>query len=150
MSSVIVIQEDGKILVSANKFADLNVSLIVMLRYNSNGSLDTTFDHDGMLNTNIGFGGIPWTPSNITMVQTIKNNFIRQREIGNDAYNLLVRYNANGSIDSTFGVDGYVVSAVREIGYREIFALNLQRDGKILKLWAKNCRYYWFFFNYSL
>ncbi|MBL0237578.1 MAG: hypothetical protein IPQ02_13450 [Saprospiraceae bacterium] len=56
-------------MVAANKFADLNVSLIVMLRYNSNGSLDTTFDHDGMLNTNIGFAGIPWTPSNITMVQ---------------------------------------------------------------------------------
>lgn len=130
----IVIQEDGKILVAANKFADLNVSLIVMLRYNSNGSLDTTFDHDGMLNTNIGFGGIPWTPSNITMVQNDqKIILLGKREIGNDAYNLLVRYHANGSIDSTFGVDGYVVSAVRETGYRENFyALNLQRDGKIL------------------
>lgn len=50
------LQTDGKILVAGETYSSrTNVDLdVVLLRYNSNGSLDTTFDGDGIVTTDLG------------------------------------------------------------------------------------------------
>ncbi|MGB9600269.1 MAG: hypothetical protein ACP5QK_07140 [Myxococcota bacterium] len=48
---------------------------------------------------------------------------------GKDVYFALVRYNADGSIDNTFGNGGIVVSKIGDIN--QIYSLALQPEGKI-------------------
>src|SRR5687768_10026328 len=49
------IQSDGKILVAGSSRSDLNPGLVIV-RYNKNGSLDSSFSQDGFqFNSNMGF-----------------------------------------------------------------------------------------------
>lgn len=49
---------------------------------------------------------------------------------GSKAYFTLVRYNPDGSIDSSFGKSGIVVTEIKD--FSQIFTLSLQNNGKIL------------------
>ncbi|MFN6475925.1 DUF4347 domain-containing protein, partial [Nostoc sp. DedQUE07] len=90
----IVIQDDGKILVagvSNNNFA--------VVRYNSNGSLDTNFDSDGKVTTDFGNTDIAYSialqdDGKILVAGASSSNFA------------VVRYNSNGSLDTSFGTAG--------------------------------------------
>ena len=55
MVSIITVQADGKILVAGFSHNGSNDDF-ALVRYNSDGSLDTTFDGDGMVTTAIGPG----------------------------------------------------------------------------------------------
>ena len=124
----LAIQADGKIVVagvarnSNNDFA--------LARYNTNGSLDVTFDGDGLVTTAIGTSG---DEANSIVIQTDGKIVIAGSSfIGGITWDFsLARYNADGSLDITFDVDGKLTTA---IGTSDDFAYSiaLQTDGKIV------------------
>lgn len=118
------IQNDGKIIVagsSGNSFA--------LARYNSNGSLDTSFDGDGKTTVNFGtnedYGQSVVVQNDgkiiIAGITTI---------IGINTDFALARFNTNGTLDNTFGIGGKVTTSVG--AEDQVAQVALQSDGKII------------------
>ncbi len=115
----IVIGPDGKIVVAGQDNQDFAVA-----RYNPNGSLDTSFDSDGRVTTAFPFrndvvhGVALQADGKIVVAGESSTDFA------------LARYNANGSLDASFGSGGTVLS---DFGVVDIATgLVLQSDGKIV------------------
>jgi len=127
--TAIVIQSNGKIVVAGNSGKPANSS-IALARYNSNGSLDTTFSGDGKVTTNFtpGFQADAWdlviqTDGRIVVIGSTGNKGGRDFA--------LVRYMSNGSLDTTFGVGGKLTTdfgGEDEVG----MALAIQENGRII------------------
>ena len=60
--NAIVLQPDGKILVAGRSYGVAGNYDFAVVRYNSDGTLDTTFDGDGKLTTSIGVAAGPNLP----------------------------------------------------------------------------------------
>jgi uncharacterized delta-60 repeat protein len=123
------IQPDGKILVGGvSKYGGNYVPAI--LRLNSDGSLDSTFDSDGCVTFSI-----PTSYSYINKLLVQPDGKIIGLSIYNINVNipykgLVLRYNADGSPDTTFGNNGMVVSNYNM--YDMFVDAALQPDGKIV------------------
>lgn len=80
-----------------------------MARYNTNGSLDTTFDGDGKVTTaigtsdDIGRSAALQTDGKIVVAGSTSTG-------GTNSDFALVRYNTNGSLDTSFDGDGKVTT----------------------------------------
>jgi len=118
----IAVQADGKIVVagSAGGFA--------LARYNPNGSLDTSFGVSGKVITHIGTGD---TSANAIVIQS-DGRIVAAGYGSNGAYFALVRYNMNGSLDTSFGGTGIITTSVGGNSSAEANAVALQTDGKII------------------
>ncbi len=120
LAYAISLQSDGKIVVAGSSNSDLSV-----VRYNTNGSLDNTFDMDGKVKTSITIG------SDVATALTIQSDGkIVLAGNTNAAGNLhmVVRYSSNGSLDSTFDSDGIVLTS----NICSIYGVKMQSDGKII------------------
>ena len=96
-----VVQSDGKILVAGH--SDNSLALV---RYNNDGSLDSTFSSDGIVITNIGSLLATNEKSEILVGMGITQQsdgkiLVTGQSSGDLA---LIRYNIDGSIDTSFGV----------------------------------------------
>ncbi|HYC48166.1 MAG TPA: hypothetical protein VED01_22055 [Burkholderiales bacterium] len=134
-ASAIALQADGKILVTGTgrDGADLKIAVI---RYNADGSLDSTFDGDGKLTTIIrdaadrtrvfdaGESIVVQPDGNIVVAGLSEGPLVRYDTA-------LVRYNADGTLDTTFGGDGKVVTTVAP-GHDYAHDVVLQPDGKLV------------------
>lgn len=125
--SSLILQSDGKILVAGTGGSNINLKVFALARYNTNGSLDSTFDSDGRVTTAIGlyanYGQSVLVQPDGKIIVTGHSNF------GFGPILALVRYNSNGSIDTTFDTDGIVTAtSVYSMGYAAV----LQPDNKIL------------------
>lgn len=127
----IAIQNDGKIVVAGWSwtYPVPNVTDFALVRYNSNGSLDTTFGTNGKVITD--FGG----PSDVGTSVTIQSDgrivVAGGSKQGTYSDFALARYNSDGSLDGTFGTGGKVLTdfgSPSESGYSVI----MQNDGKIV------------------
>ncbi|MEH2210726.1 putative Ig domain-containing protein [Nostoc sp.] len=120
----IVVQDDGKIVV-----AGVSNSNFAVVRYNSNGSLDSTFGTTGKVTTDFASTDIAYSialqdDGKILVAGVSSSNFA------------VVRYNSNGSLDSTFGTAGKVTT---DLGSTDIaYSIALQDDGKILVAGKRN------------
>ena len=130
--NTIAIQSDGKILAAGgmnNSPASNYEYDFVLVRYNTNGTLDSTFGEDGVVVTNIGL------KSNLanSMVVQPDGKIILAGEASDSIFSdfATVRYNTNGTLDSNFGNNGIVRT---ELSSRYDFAKSivLQLDGKII------------------
>ncbi len=126
----VVIQPDGKILVSGRSDSNpVFVTTFAMVRYNTNGSLDNTFDGDGIVI-------MPGAGNAITDSMALQpdGKIVIAHNIffsNSFSYGLAVlRYNSNGSLDTSFNTTGSLQTVV---GTNVEFAsLALQQDGKIV------------------
>ena len=92
------VQRDGKILVAG--VSDNNSALA---RYNTNGSLDTTFSGDGKVTT--VFNG-----NDLLLGVTIQSDG-KIIEVGTNNCNFAIaRLNIDGTLDTSFGTDGKVTT----------------------------------------
>jgi uncharacterized delta-60 repeat protein len=128
----VALQPDGKILVGANSVIDSEgqrSSKFVVVRYRSDGSLDTTFDGDGKVLTYIG----GQDAAHSIAVQPDGKILVAGRAQGPDWLQLfvVVRYNSNGSLDSSFGDHGKVTTDFNG-QYDVANSVALQPDGKIV------------------
>lgn len=92
----IVIQPDGKILATGNFITYSGTSAVGIIRLNSNGSIDNTFD----IGSGFSGGGAP-----LTMFINSSGMIFAGGSFGfysGQSVNYAVRLNSNGSIDNTF------------------------------------------------
>jgi uncharacterized delta-60 repeat protein len=95
-----------------------------LARYNSNGTLDTSFSGDGKQMTDLGdyVQGMAVAPNGKLVVVGAEGPLVTDFAIA--------RYNANGSLDSSFSGDGKQTTDVGDGG--EATGVALQSDGKIV------------------
>ncbi len=124
----VALQSDGKIVVAGNSVIGGTYDFAVV-RYNTNGSLDTSFDADGKVTTAIGAGGD--FAQSMALQSDGKIVVAGYSDIGGNYDFTVVRYNTNGSLDTSFDTDGIVTTA---IGASDdaVFSIALQSDGKIV------------------
>ncbi len=120
----LVLQADGK-LVAAGNSGSGSASDFALACYNSDGSLDSAFGSGGKVLTDFagGFDGI-----NSLVVQT-DGKIVAGGSSSNDF--ALARYNSNGSLDTSFGSGGKVVTDFAG-GFDVIARIVLQTNGKIV------------------
>jgi uncharacterized delta-60 repeat protein len=123
-ASSVAIQQDGKIVVAGR--ASQNFAVV---RYNTNGGLDNTFDSDGIVTTD--FGGIESVGSMAIQAdgKILVAGSILITGMGYDF--AVARYNTNGSLDNTFSFDGKVTSDFGNSN-DQAKSVSIQTDGKIL------------------
>jgi uncharacterized delta-60 repeat protein len=116
-AATVEIQKDGKILVSG--FAGSSQTGLV--RYNTNGSLDTSFDTDGklLISDFNSFGSELQLDGKIILVGSNATGDVRT-----------IRLNSNGSFDTTFNATGSVTTNVE--GADRLIEVKIQPDGKIV------------------
>lgn len=121
-------QADGKIVLTGFSNA-AGINRLTTVRYLSNGSLDSTFDNDGVVLTQVGQVYIDGQSMSIQpdgkIVACATTKFP-----GNEYDVLIVRYNSDGSLDQSFDNDGIVTADV--CYHDDAYALAIQNDGKIL------------------
>ena len=114
------IQADGKIVVTGNwqtTKGRLDYSDFAVVRYNPNGSLDTTFgpSHTGLVTTSVAsLSGYDSEWSRAVVAQPDGKILIAGQVLKNasgDYDFALVRYNSNGTLDSSFGAGGIVTTS---------------------------------------
>jgi uncharacterized delta-60 repeat protein len=128
----LAIQADGKIVIAGTTSDNLNENL-VLARYNSNGTLDTTLGGSGIVITDLSKNEV----GNDLAIQTDGKIIVVGRGYsGTSSDFLLVRYNSNGSFDTTFGDAGKIISDLG--GSDSALGMALQSDGKILAVGAKD------------
>ncbi len=123
----------GKIVVAGMVMNSSGYDTFGVARYNSNGTLDNTFDTDGKAPTVdlTGYFSRPWgvaiqSDDKIVVVGAASWGAPTNRnDLG------VVRYNANGSLDSTFGSGGKVTMQIGTL-HSSWQAVAIQSDGKIL------------------
>ena len=109
IATAVAVQSDGKIVAAgyAETFwfdSDLT-SDFALARYNADGSLDTTFDSDGKLTTDF-FGGGGRDDEAIAVAVQSDGKIVAAGYSSPNADFALARYNADGSLDTTFDSDG--------------------------------------------
>ena len=110
----IVIQPDGKIVGAGQMFAPNNKTDFMIARFNSNGSIDTSFGTGGV--THLNFTTRTEFPWAIAMQPDGKfvvggcNSFFVSQSPGNlvlEGDGLVARFNSNGTLDTGFGLGGW-------------------------------------------
>ncbi|HSK72137.1 MAG TPA: FG-GAP-like repeat-containing protein, partial [Pyrinomonadaceae bacterium] len=130
----LVIQPDEKI-IAAGRSNNGEINIFAVARYNINGSLDATFGNGGKVTTIVGGA------SGANAAALAPNGKI---VTAGDSYNLkdnefaLARYNANGTLDASFGEGGKVITTISS-GDDIAKAVAVQPDGKIVAAgWSSN------------
>ncbi|HEX7999045.1 MAG TPA: FG-GAP-like repeat-containing protein [Pyrinomonadaceae bacterium] len=128
------LQPDGKIVVAGFASNGTN-SDFALVRYNTDGSLDTTFDTDGIVTTPI------LSSNDIAFAVAVQPDgkivAAGSATTGNSTDFALARYNPNGSLDSSFDTDGKLTTPFFN-SYEEAYAVALQPDGKIVAVGYTN------------
>jgi len=122
-ATAVVLQPDGKIVVAAAVAEVFND--FVVIRYNLNGGFDSSFGTNGITITKLTAGED--FPSSVLLQKDGK--IILAGTADSDF--ALVRYNRNGTLDKSFGVNGIVTKKGDNV-YAAFAAL--QKDGKIVLL----------------
>lgn len=132
-ANCITLQPDGKIIVAGSANVGTG-DAFSLARYLSNGSLDTSFGGDGLVITNFS-SYFEWVES--VVLQPDGKIVVGGGAYFNDQRDIAVaRYNLNGTLDTTFGVNGLVTTDVSSHDWgRDVI---LQRDGKILVTGTSN------------
>jgi uncharacterized delta-60 repeat protein len=147
----VTMQPDGKILVAGSSGDSLNVQAFAFMRYNSNGSIDSTFGKNGKIIAHHGpfigyvgtryFGQYAYEFARFILVLPDGKIIVAGESYSYtgcyDYYGglycnpmlAILRYHSNGDLDSTFGVKGMVADSV---SLYDPNSMVLQRDGKIL------------------
>jgi uncharacterized delta-60 repeat protein len=122
-----IIQSDGKIIVVGDTFASsANNYDFAVMRYNVDGTLDSTFGTAGKVFTTISTGA---DRARSVALQADGKIVVGGSAVGTLADFALVRYNTNGTLDTTFGTTGIVMT---NNYVDEIYGIAIQPDGKII------------------
>ena len=118
----LAIQADGKIVAVGYASNGLNYAFAIA-RYNTDGSIDNTFDADGKKMTFIGSGNI----------YAVSTAILSNGKIISAGYNniVLAKYNTDGSLDKTFNRSGTLVNSIKQKNTWFTSSV-VQKDGKIV------------------
>jgi uncharacterized delta-60 repeat protein len=117
----IILQTDGKIIGGGINYTN---SQFVLVRYNSNGTLDTDFGVGGIITRDsVNIGSLVLQPDG----KIIAAGFLLE---GYNRQFVLIRYNNDGTLDSDFGSNGIATTSIgaKDLGYDVV----LHSNGKIV------------------
>jgi uncharacterized delta-60 repeat protein len=124
----LIVLEDGKIVAIGTGGTDFEGGFLAA-RYNSDGSPDVSFGKNGVsfiaaspLGSYGSYGAVQ------SDGKIVVAGFIGQQGDGNNL--AIVRYNADGSTDSSFGINGIITEAIGK--YEAPCGIAVQADGKII------------------
>ncbi|MEJ7827382.1 MAG: hypothetical protein WKF91_04285 [Segetibacter sp.] len=135
IANSLAIQSDGKIVAGGDAFIENNSNYdFALVRINPDGSLDNTFGTDGKVTTDFGMH------EQIHCIALQSDGKIVAAGLGTTSGNSsgyafsLARYNANGSLDNTFGVGGKVITTLSAGSFNPdiVYSIAIQVDGKIV------------------
>ncbi|MDI1256058.1 MAG: T9SS type A sorting domain-containing protein [Flavobacterium sp.] len=127
----IAIQADNKILAIYRKLDNnLGSGDVEIIRYNINGTLDTTFNTTGSSVTNFGFDEDPRSVIVLSDGKILISGDYYQSSTNNKFF--YIRYNANGSYDTTLNSTGKVAYGYTSVTYIQSFGTIVQSDGKMI------------------
>jgi uncharacterized delta-60 repeat protein len=121
------IQPDGKIVLAGFSINESTQEDFAVARYNSDGSLDSSFGAGGKVNTDLfGHHDLAFAAA----LQTDGRIVLAGVSGSNTSDLALARYNSDGSLDASFGSNGKVLTDLG--GDDAIYAAGIQRDGRIV------------------
>jgi uncharacterized delta-60 repeat protein len=122
----VALQSDGKIVVAG--FTDVfGANRFALARFNTDGSLDTTFNGNGRVITAVGSSdayayAVAIQSDGKIVVGGAANTGLLASDFA------VVRYNSNGSLDTGFGTGGIVITSP----FYSVNGIAIQGDGKIV------------------
>jgi uncharacterized delta-60 repeat protein len=125
-AQAVVIQSDGRIVVAATTF-ESSVLKFVIVRFNSDGTLDTNFGTSGITITPIGDGASANAIALQVAGKIILGGFASVSGVQQFA---LARYNTDGTLDTNFGTSGIVTTPIGDSS--NLLGVKLQSDGYIV------------------
>jgi uncharacterized delta-60 repeat protein len=146
----VAIQADGKIVAAgtsghtgAPEFS--TDSKFTLVRYNSDGTLDASFDGDGLVTTNFTDG--PDEPHGGLAIQA-DGKIVAAGHAAQLRF-ALARYEPDGTLDPAFSGDGKVTTQFGSGGRQHATGVAIQADGKIVAagdvggncLFSENCKF---------
>jgi uncharacterized delta-60 repeat protein len=123
-SQTVLIQPDGKILVCAVTGTNRNRNY-VLLRFNPNGTPDTSFGNNGVVVPDFDLQFSPYK-----MLLQADNKILVTGTRQNGTGFFAARFQANGAVDTSFGTNGKVVTFLGD--FVVPYDAALQPDGKIV------------------
>ena len=125
-SYALAVLDSGKLLVGGYAYNGATDDF-ALARYDSDGTLDTTFGSGGKTTTDFGYDDVIWTMNVLESGKIL---------VGGYAYNgianfAMARYNSDGTLDTTFGSGGKTTT---DFGYGtdKVFAVTVRGDGKLV------------------
>lgn len=129
-ASALVRQPDGKLIVGGVSGSNNSNGKIALVRYQPDGSLDTTFGHGGKVTTALG---VPLSAISAFLVRQPDGKLVAFSMVGGANF-VVVRYKTDGTLDTAFGRRGVALTPLRGPlgGLLNPSALVLQPDGKLV------------------
>lgn len=123
----VAIQSDGKIVVAGDNYNGTNYDMAVV-RYNSDGTIDSSFN-------NVGFafadnGGNETARS--MLLQSDGKIVLAGSTSSPDIRFYVARFNTDGTPDLSFGINGTVATDLGPSSEDQILAMSIQQDGKLV------------------
>jgi len=142
-AAAIAVQSDGKILIaSATSGLDLDTDGIIV-RFNPNGTLDKTFGLVGQISSvasggDFGLGGVAPVSSIVLQADgkfivagALTSKLINPPGTNRTGFGL-IRYNRNGSVDTSFGTAGGILTNFGSNPNATAFVLAFQSNGDVI------------------
>ena len=133
-ANAVAIQKDGKIVAAGSSFIGGSFDFAVA-RYNTDGSLDVTFNPTGNLPGTVttGFGLLSTDIGNAVAIQKDgKIVAVGFSTVEGTADFAIARYNTDGSLDPSFGIGGLVTTGFGLLSTDSGSSVAIQKDGKIV------------------
>jgi uncharacterized delta-60 repeat protein len=129
-AQAVVIEPDGKIIAAGDRYSGKTYLDFALVRYNLDGSLDTTFGHRGTVATDLRASSSD-DKANAVALQPDGKIVAAGDSLGLRQWDFaLARYNPDGSLDTTFGDGGKVITDFGMTSTAQ--ALAIQPNGKIV------------------
>jgi len=131
VANAVAVQPDGKIVVAGTIGG--SDTRIAVARFNTNGTLDTSFGSGGAEEINLG---LPYEAAEAVAVQRDGKIVLSGHEQGSPYYaffnGVVVRLQPNGTLDPSFASSGVLSYHHVNSGYDTLNAVAIQNDGKIV------------------
>jgi uncharacterized delta-60 repeat protein len=126
------IQNNGKLIIGGLVMdSPPDGTSIYISRYNQDGSLDDTFGTGGITTTDIGLGsGLNGLDMLSDFVIQQNGKIVATGASGPNA--VILRYNSDGTLDSSFGLNGIISQNFSETGNSIFNGVDVQGDGKVV------------------
>ena len=128
--NTVIIQPDGKIVVVGAASIGSNYD-ILMLRYNSDGSLDSLFGTDGVIIYNDPANDYDYAWG-VALQRDGKILVAGASSDGTKDEAVILRFDTDGTLDQSFGTEGTVKFSVPGSLITRAYGVAVQRDGKIV------------------